>query len=105
MAIHFNNGFGQLYEKDIDKAIANVNYHLVETDATKYTRKKWWGDFQSSKKLKELQIVGTLRIEFDDGRNGECIVWLGTEAGSKKSSVNIYRFSGRGKLGKGGGTV
>ena len=53
MAIHFSNGTGRLFEKNIDMPIAQISYHLSETDATKYTRKKWWGDFQSNKKLKE----------------------------------------------------
>jgi len=105
MAIHFSNGIGQLFEKNIDMPIAQINYHLSETDATKYTRKKWWGDFQSNKKLKESQLASTLRMEFDDSRNGACTVWMGTEAGSKKSSNNIYHFNGRGKLVRGNSGV
>ena len=106
MAIHFSNGIGQLFEKSIDKPIAQIKYHLIETDPTKYTRKKWWGDFQSNNGLKDFQLSGTLRINFDDGRNGECVVWLenenGSESGSKnkvkKTTANLYHFNGRGKL-------
>jgi len=102
MTIHFSNGIGQLFERNIDMPIAQISYHLSETDATKYTRKKWWGDFHSNKKLKESQLVGTLRVEFDDSRDGECTVWMGNDGGSsKKDNNNLYHFNGRGKLGRG----
>ena len=101
MAIHFSNGIGTLFDNDTDMPIAQINYHLSETDATKYTNRKWWGEFQSNKKLKESQLIGTLRVELDDSRNGECIVWLNTEARSNKSSINTYHFNGRGKLVRG----
>ena len=43
MGIHYSNGLGRLYDKDIERPIAEVKYQLIETDATKYTPKKWWG--------------------------------------------------------------
>ncbi|MFC1865619.1 hypothetical protein ACFLYB_02765 [Chloroflexota bacterium] len=81
--------------------IAKINYHLSETDATQYTNRKWWGEFQSNKKLKESQLVGTLRMEPDDSRNGECIGWLNSEARSKKPSINTYHFNDRPKINRG----
>ncbi len=102
MAIHFSNSTGQLFKKSIDEPVAQVSYHLIETDATQYTKKKWWGDFQSNKQLNDFQSSGTLRLEFDDGRSGECIVMIGNEAdSSKKTGNHIYHFNGRGKLSRG----
>ena len=59
MAIHFSNGIVTLFDKDTDMPIVQINYHLSETDATQYTNRKWWGEFQSNKKLKESRLVGT----------------------------------------------
>ena len=59
MAIHFSNGIGTLFDKDPDMLITQINYHLSETEAIKYTTRKLWGEFQSNKKLKESRLVGT----------------------------------------------
>ncbi len=100
MALRFSGGNGTLYEKDFDQPIARVNYQLIETEQSKYMRKKWWGELYSAK---DINRSGVLRIEFEDGRMGECIVWSSSDSAVKKgaSTQHHYHFNGRGKLGKG----
>jgi len=102
MAIHYSNGLGQLYDKDNKQPIAQVNYRLIETDPTKYTKKKWWGEFHTSKELKELKESVIFRIEFEDSRDGVCAVWVNTEARDDAGSKYHYNyhFNGRGKMGQ-----
>ncbi len=52
MAIHYSNGTGQLHNKESNQPIAQINYRLIETDPIKYTKKKWWGGFSTSKEIK-----------------------------------------------------
>ncbi len=102
MAIHYSNGIGQLYNKDGGQNVAQVNYRLIETDPTKYTKKKWWGEFSTSKELKDLKESTIFRIEFEDGRDGDCSVWMNTETHDDMSSRyhHTYHFNGRGKMGQ-----
>lgn len=102
MAIHYSNGLGQLYDKNSKQPIAQVNYRLIETDPTKYTKKKWWGEFHTSKELKELRESVIFRIEFEDGRNGDCAIWVNNGAQDSSTTKQfIYHFNGRSKLGRG----
>jgi hypothetical protein len=98
MGIHFSNGLGFLYVKEVDQSIAKVSYQLTETDPTKYTKKKWWGELYANKEIKSVNEVGAHRIEFEDGRKGECVVWANTEAKQGRSSNYYYHFNGRSKL-------
>ena len=98
MGIHFSNGLGFLYVKEMDQPIAKVSYQLTETDPTKYTKKKWWGELYTNKEVKSVNEVGTHRIEFEDGRKGECVIWVNTEAKQGRSSHFYYHFNGRSKL-------
>ena len=89
---------GALYDKETpDFPVARINFSLMETDSSKYTKKKWWGEFNSSEKLRHL---GDFLIGFDDSRKGVCIVMANTEATSKATKIWYYRFNGRGALGK-----
>lgn len=98
MAIHYNNGVGTVYDKEVDKPISRIDYQLIETDPTKYSKKKWWGEFYSTKKVKK---TGVYRIELEDGQSGDCIIWVKDDMAQDKSSQFHYHFNGRGKLGKG----
>lgn len=100
MAIHYSNGIGQLYNNETQQTVAQINYRLIETDPTKYSKKKWWGEFSTNKGIKEQSSSVIFRIEFEDGRDGDCIVWMSTEAKSGTDSKynNNYHFNGRGKL-------
>ncbi|MFH1663080.1 MAG: hypothetical protein ABH934_04100 [Chloroflexota bacterium] len=102
MAIHYSNGTGQLHTKETKQTVAQINYRLTETDPTKYTKKKWWGEFSASKELKELKESIIFRIEFEDGRDGDCAVWANTETQDDTSSKHHhnYHFNGRGKMGQ-----
>ena len=100
MGIHFSSGLGFLYVKEMDQPIAKVNYQLIETDPTKYTKKKWWGDIYTNKEVKSVNEVGTHMIEFEDGRKGVCVIWANTEAKPGRSSHYHYHFNGRSKLGQ-----
>jgi hypothetical protein len=95
MALHFSGGIGIIYDKEIEQPIAKVSYQLIETDPTKYTKKKWWGDFYTSKEVKR---TGIFRIELEDGRSGECVVWTDTEIKQDSASHYHYHFNGRSKL-------
>jgi hypothetical protein len=101
MAIHYDNGIGQLYIKEGKRPIAQIKYKLIETDPTKYTKKKWWGEFSTSREIKEIRDTITFRIEFENGRDGDCVVWADTESKKGRSSQQqySYHFNGRGKLG------
>ena len=101
MGIHFNNGQGRLYDKDSQEPLARIDYQLIETDATKYTRKKWWGEFSTGEEIKRL---GNYTIEFDDSRRGECVVMANTpdrprEQKERQNTQRHYHFNGRGVLG------
>jgi len=56
------------------------------------------GEFYINKIIKK---AGTHKIEFEDGRKGECVVLASEEM--KKGSVSPYwyHFNGRGKLWRG----
>jgi hypothetical protein len=96
MGIHINSGFGNIYDKETpDFPSARINYKLLETDASKYTHKKWWGEFNTNDELKHL---GNYFIEFEDNRRGECIVIANSEVSSKKAKTWYYHFNGRGAL-------
>ena len=97
MGIYYSNGFGKLYDKEAGEAIADVKYQLIETDPTKYTAKKWWGQFSTNIEIKRL---GNYAIEFDDGRKSDCVIFTNTEMEEGLASNYYYRFYGRGRLGK-----
>lgn len=96
MALHYGNGTGLLYDKDIDRPVGKISYQLIWTDPTKYTKKKWWGDFTTGRGLKHL---GSYIIELEDGRKGDCIVSSNSQSGSKRANVHFYHYNGRGTLG------
>jgi hypothetical protein len=95
MALHYSGGIGIIYDKEIDQPISKVSYQLIETDPTKYTKKKWWGEFYTSKEIKRS---GIYRIELEDGRKGECVVWVNIELKELSASQYHYHFNGRSKL-------
>lgn len=99
MGLHYSGGIGSVYDKELDKPISTIDYQLIETDATKYTKKKWWGEFYSSKKIKR---TGVYRIELEDGQSGDCVVWVKDDIVQDRASQYHYHFNGRGKLGKKG---
>jgi hypothetical protein len=100
MTIHYSNVIGLLYNKETKQTVAQINYRLIETDPTKYAKKKWWGEFSTNKGLKEQSDSTIFRIEFEDGRDGDCIVWMSTETRDDSNSMynHNYHFNGRGKL-------
>ena len=98
MGIHFSSGLGFLYVKEMDQPIAKVNYQLTETDPTKYTKKKWWGELYTNKEVKSVNEIGTHVVEFEDGRKGVCVVWTNTEDKKVRSSHYYYHFNGRSNL-------
>jgi hypothetical protein len=96
MGIRITTGKGSLYDKETpDFPVAQINYNLMETEATKYTKKKWWGDFNLGDELKHM---GNYLIGFEDARKGECLVIANTESSSKKNKVWFYHFNGRRSL-------
>jgi hypothetical protein len=97
MGLHYNGGSGFLHDKELEKPIADIQYQLIETDATKYAAKKWWGGFSTKREVKKL---GNYMIEFDDGRQGDCVIFSGDELpkGTRPSRRYQYRFYGRGRL-------
>ena len=103
MAIHYSSGFGKLYNKETGETILDINYQLIETDQTRYTNKKWWGEFSTKQ---EIEPVGMYIIEFNDSRKGECIVTINSEISERRRkgerlALHYYcRFYGRGKLGR-----
>ena len=68
MGLHYCGGIGTVYDKELEKSIGSVDYQMIETDATKYTRKRWWGEFYSNRKIKK---TGVYRLELEDGRGGD----------------------------------
>ncbi|MEL7562330.1 hypothetical protein [Dehalogenimonas sp. 4OHTPN] len=97
MTVRYQGGSARLYAKDVEKPVADVRYQMMLTQATKFTRIKWWGDFSSGKELKTL---GEFIIEFDDGTRGEIVVFS-SGAASNKNGRFQYSFNGRGRLGGG----
>ena len=97
MAIRYTNGIGKIYDKEIQQPISDVTYQLIETDKTKYTPKKWWGEFSAKREIKRL---GNYILELDDGRKGECVIIANTEGGKGPGAHHHYRFNGRGALGR-----
>jgi hypothetical protein len=97
MAIHYSNGIGRIFETESDDPVAEVKYQLIETDSTKYTRKKWWGEFSTKREIKRL---GKYVIQVEDGRKGECVINTNTEGKRRIVSQYYYRFNGRGALGR-----
>ncbi|MCK5576687.1 MAG: hypothetical protein KAI14_00065 [Dehalococcoidales bacterium] len=95
MGIRYSNGFGLIYDKELEKLIAKVNCSLVETDATKYARKRWWGEFST---IKAIERTGKYVIEMEDGRRGECIAFAGSNAQQGPGSQYYYHFNGRSAL-------
>ena len=93
MALHYSSGIGNVFDKNQGKNIADIKYHLIESDPTIYTRKKWWGDFSTTGKI---STTGDYRIEMEDGRMGDCIISVNTEHKDKRQLY--YNFFGRGKL-------
>ena len=98
MALHYSGGFGTLYDKNIGQPIARINYQIMETDATGYTKKRWWGEFHTHKKIKN---VGIYRIELEDGRGGDCAIWTKEDTSQNDAYQYHYHFNGRSRLGKG----
>jgi len=98
MALHYSSGTGKIYDKDTTRPIANINYQLIETERTKYSAKKWWGEFSATKPVKRM---GDYIIELGESRRGLCYISANDErASSKTATHHYYRFYGRGKLGK-----
>jgi hypothetical protein len=97
MALHYSSGAGILYDKETKQSILKLDYQLIETDPTKYTRKKWWGEFNCRIKIEKS---GIYRMEMEDGRSGDCVVWSQSEAGQVNNSQYSYHFNGRSKIGK-----
>ena len=96
MGLHYRSGTGLLRDLDAEKNIADVKYQLIETDPTKYTNKKWWGEFSTSQRIKRL---GKYMLEFEDGRSGSCLISTNPEKGEVRlARTHYYRFYGRGKL-------
>jgi hypothetical protein len=99
LAIHYSSGFGKLFDKENNMMLGECKFDLVETDSTKYTNKKWWGEFSTKDRI---QRAGRYLIEFDDKRCGTCMVTPNSDIGQRKTdSVYYYRFFGRGRLAKG----
>ena len=99
MAVHYSNGIGKLYDKEIERPIAEVRYQLIETDPTKYTPKKWWGEFSTNRDIKH-RGDSVYILELEDSRKGECFVNINTQERKRSASHHHYRFNGRGKLGR-----
>ena len=98
MTVRYSGGTARLYAKDIEKPVADVRYQMMVTDATRYTRMKWWGDFSANKELKTL---GEFIMEFDDGSRGDVFVYTSGAPGAKSGRFQ-YTFNGRSKLTGGG---
>jgi hypothetical protein len=95
MAVRYSSGSGVIIDKDMEKPIADIRYQMMETSKTKYTTGKWWGDFSTKKEIKRS---GNYILEFEDGRKGECLVSIRSEATGGASRYH-YSFFGRGPLG------
>ena len=98
MSIRITTGMGVLYDREMpDFPIARINFNLMETEATKYNKKKWWGDFSMGEELKHL---GNYLIGFEDARKGECVIIANSDASSMKNKTWYYHFNGRSPLGR-----
>jgi len=98
VSLRITTGIGTLYDKETpDFAVARVNFNLMETETTKYNKKKWWGDFSVNE---ELRHAGNFLISFEDARKGEVIVIPNTESQTRNSKTWYYHFNGRGGLGR-----
>jgi hypothetical protein len=98
LSLQITVGVGTLYDKETpDFPVALVKFSLLETEATKYSKKKWWGDFSMGE---ELCHLGNYLITFEDARKGECVVIANTEFSSKKNKTWLYHFNGRSGLGR-----
>jgi hypothetical protein len=98
MAVRYSNGSGVIIDKEMNKPITDIRYQMMETDKTKYTNGKWWGEFSTKKEIKR---PGNYILEFEDSRKGECIVSVNSEAARSTSRFH-YSFFGRGALGRRG---
>ena len=96
MAIHYRNGIGRLFDKGQEEAIVEIKYQLMETDATKYTVKKWWGEFSCGQRLEQPKDY---RMELEDGRKGDCIVSGNIPSQRRIAAQHYYSFFGRGPIG------
>ncbi|MDD5083005.1 MAG: hypothetical protein PHU08_06490 [Dehalococcoidales bacterium] len=98
MGLHYRSGFGRIFDKEAEQTVAEIKYQLIETDPTKYTNKKWWGEFSTDERIKRM---GKYVIEFEDSRAGECFISVNQEKGEVRlAALHHYRFFGRGKLGR-----
>ena len=97
MGLHYSSGSGNLHHKEVGGLTVDIQYQLIETDATKYASQKWWGTFFAKREVKQL---GNYLIEFADGRRGECVVFgSDTPMKGRASRRHYYRFYSRGRLG------
>jgi len=96
MSLRYSGGTGALFDKESELQICKVDYQLMETESTKYTQKRWWGEFSCAKKLEKS---GIFRLELEDGRKGDCAVWSDSDSTQNKETFFSYHFNGRGKLG------
>ena len=94
MTVRYLGGTARIYSKDIDKPVAEIRYQMMITQATRFTRMKWWGDFSANKEIKPL---GEFIMEFEDGTRGEIFVYASGASGAKASRFQ-YTFNGRSKL-------
>ena len=78
-----------LYDRDSDVLVDKVNYQLIESDGSVYTKKRWWGDFVTGREIKDAGRSFTL--ELSDGRRGECFVRQNAEM-LPKADKFFYHF-------------
>ena len=96
MTLRITSGTGMLFDKEApDFPVARVAFNLMETDGTKYSKKKWWGDFSVGE---ELRHSGNFLISLENARKGEIIVIPNTESKTRKSTTWYYHFNGRGEM-------
>lgn len=96
MAIRYSNGSGRLHDKELERPIAEIQYQLLETNPTRYTTKKWWGEFSTKRELKKRN---NCMIEFEDGRKGDCIITSSSTATKSRVTFRYhYSFYGRGPI-------
>jgi hypothetical protein len=96
MTVRYQGGSARLYAKDIEKPLADVRYQMMMTQATRFTRMRWWGDFSANKELKTL---GEFTMEFEGGTRGDVFVYASGAPQGSKSGRFQYSFNGRSKLG------
>ena len=95
MAIRYSSGIGRLFDKGQEEAIIEIKYQLMETDATKYMGKKWWGDFSCGQRLERPKDY---RMELEDGRKGDCMVSSNMPPNQRMTAQHYYSFFGRGSI-------